>query len=119
MDVPYVVAPYEADAQLAYLEKKGIIDGILTEDSDLLVFGCKRVRYTPCCYLVVLLLIDRYYCRFSTNWTKIRSSKKSIAPDFAKSGAKLFLAANSPTTNSDGCAFSRVATISLRFPTLD
>ena len=41
LDVPYVVAPYEADAQLVYLERKGLIDGILSEDSDLLVFGCK------------------------------------------------------------------------------
>lgn len=41
--VQYVVAPYEADAQLAYLERKGIIDGILSEDSDLLVFGAKRL----------------------------------------------------------------------------
>ncbi|KAG0317542.1 Rad2 nuclease [Dissophora globulifera] len=43
--VDYVVAPYEADAQLAYLEKKGIVDGIVTEDSDLLVFGCQRVIF--------------------------------------------------------------------------
>ena len=41
--VQYVVAPYEADAQLVYLEKKGIIQGILSEDSDLLVFGAKRL----------------------------------------------------------------------------
>ena len=41
--VQYVVAPYEADAQLAYLEKKGIIQGILSEDSDLLVFGAKKL----------------------------------------------------------------------------
>ncbi|KAL8738531.1 MAG: hypothetical protein Q9181_000691 [Wetmoreana brouardii] len=41
LGVQYVVAPYEADAQLAYLEKQGIIDGILSEDSDLLVFGAK------------------------------------------------------------------------------
>ncbi|KAG4302536.1 hypothetical protein PCK1_001120 [Pneumocystis canis] len=33
----------KADAQLAYLEKQGIIDAILTEDSDLLVFGCKCI----------------------------------------------------------------------------
>ncbi|KAI9816490.1 MAG: Rad2 nuclease [Pycnora praestabilis] len=39
--VRYVVAPYEADAQLAYLERKGIIHGIISEDSDLLVFGAK------------------------------------------------------------------------------
>ncbi|WFD35309.1 hypothetical protein MCUN1_002160 [Malassezia cuniculi] len=43
--VPYVVAPYEADAQLAFLEKVGLIDGVITEDSDLLVFGCSTVLF--------------------------------------------------------------------------
>lgn len=43
--ISYVVAPYEADAQLCYLEKEGLVDGIITEDSDLLVFGCKTVLY--------------------------------------------------------------------------
>ncbi|KAG8719437.1 Rad2 nuclease [Ceratobasidium sp. 394] len=43
--VPYVVAPYEADAQLAYLEREGIVDGIVTEDSDLVIFGCKNVLF--------------------------------------------------------------------------
>ncbi|KAI1487688.1 hypothetical protein F5X96DRAFT_131374 [Biscogniauxia mediterranea] len=42
-DIPYVVAPYEADAQLVYLERHGHISGILSEDSDLLVFGAKRL----------------------------------------------------------------------------
>lgn len=41
LDVPYVVAPYEADSQLAYLEKNGIISGVISEDSDMLVFGVK------------------------------------------------------------------------------
>tara|TARA_R110002003_G_scaffold28_11_gene1599 strand:+ start:2068 stop:4038 length:1971 start_codon:yes stop_codon:yes gene_type:complete len=40
-NVQYIVAPYEADSQMAYLERKGIIDGVLSEDSDLLVFGVK------------------------------------------------------------------------------
>ncbi|KAL6705319.1 Rad2 nuclease [Coniothyrium glycines] len=40
-NIQYVVAPYEADPQLAYLERKGIINGVLSEDSDLLVFGVK------------------------------------------------------------------------------
>lgn len=44
-EVPYIVAPYEADAQLAYLERAGFVDGIITEDSDLLVFGCKNVHF--------------------------------------------------------------------------
>lgn len=41
--VKYVVAPYEADPQMVYLEKLGLVDGILSEDSDLLVFGCNRL----------------------------------------------------------------------------
>ncbi|KAI1260275.1 hypothetical protein F5Y18DRAFT_406123 [Xylariaceae sp. FL1019] len=41
--VPYVVAPYEADAQMVYLERQGIISGIISEDSDLLIFGAKRL----------------------------------------------------------------------------
>ncbi|KAL4897758.1 PIN domain-like protein [Aspergillus ambiguus] len=43
MDVQYVVAPYEADAQLVYLERQGLINGIISEDSDLLVFGARRL----------------------------------------------------------------------------
>lgn len=41
--VKYVVAPYEADPQMVYLEKIGLVDGILSEDSDLLIFGCKKL----------------------------------------------------------------------------
>ena len=41
--VKYLVAPYEADAQLVYLEKKGIIQATISEDSDLLVFGAKNL----------------------------------------------------------------------------
>ena len=41
----YIVAPYEADAQLAYLSRKGIVDIIITEDSDLLAFGAQKILY--------------------------------------------------------------------------
>ncbi|KAI9217210.1 PIN domain-like protein [Blastocladiella britannica] len=43
MDVAYIVAPYEADAQLAFLERTGKVDGILSDDSDILVFGCRTL----------------------------------------------------------------------------
>ncbi|KAL4237979.1 Rad2 nuclease [Mactra antiquata] len=43
--VDCIVAPYEADAQLAYLNKIGIADVIITEDSDLLLFGCEKVLF--------------------------------------------------------------------------
>ncbi|KAJ1674816.1 Rad2 nuclease, partial [Spiromyces aspiralis] len=43
--VEYLVAPYEADAQLAYLERQGIISAVITEDSDLLPYGFKHVFF--------------------------------------------------------------------------
>ncbi|KAJ9073858.1 Rad2 nuclease [Entomophthora muscae] len=43
--LPYVVAPYEADAQLAFLSRNGHLAAVVSEDSDLLVFECPRVIY--------------------------------------------------------------------------
>ncbi|XP_014235305.1 exonuclease 1 [Trichogramma pretiosum] len=44
-NVDCIVAPYEADAQLAYLNISGIADVIITEDSDLTLFGCKKIFF--------------------------------------------------------------------------
>ncbi|EDS31270.1 exonuclease [Culex quinquefasciatus] len=44
-NVDCVVAPYEADAQLAFLNKKGIAQVVITEDSDLMLFGCSKVLF--------------------------------------------------------------------------
>ena len=41
--IDYIVAPYEADAQIAYLIKQKIGHFVITEDSDLLLFGCDYV----------------------------------------------------------------------------
>jgi exonuclease-1 len=43
--VEYYVAPYEADAQLAYLYLTKRVHAVITEDSDLLIFGVKRVLF--------------------------------------------------------------------------
>lgn len=45
LNVDCIVAPYEADSQLAYLNISGIADVVITEDSDLTLFGCKKVHY--------------------------------------------------------------------------
>lgn len=44
-NVEYIVAPYESDAQLAYLYKQKCIDFVITEDSDLLPYGVQRVFF--------------------------------------------------------------------------
>ncbi|KAJ3686046.1 hypothetical protein LUZ61_015210 [Rhynchospora tenuis] len=47
--IEFLVAPYEADAQLAYLssleEERGGISAIITEDSDLIAYGCPSIIF--------------------------------------------------------------------------
>jgi hypothetical protein len=38
-----LTAPYEADAQMAYLARNGFVQGVVTEDSDLIAHGCASV----------------------------------------------------------------------------
>lgn len=42
LELEVVIAPYEADSQISYLVKKGIADFGVSEDSDLVVFGCPK-----------------------------------------------------------------------------
>ena len=114
-NVRYVVAPYEADAQMAYLSRKGYVDAVITDDSDLLAFGCQRVFFKmdktgqgyeisrdnfPKCTKIRLRnwtseSTSRLYC-FCLSWyfNCVRKQKKK--------------------KNSLRCAFSLVATTSTR-----
>lgn len=44
-NVDVIVSPYEADAQLAFLTNNGLADAVITEDSDLIAFGCAKVSH--------------------------------------------------------------------------
>lgn len=56
INVDSIVAPYEADGQLAYLNRSKIVDYVITEDSDLVLFGCTKILFkldlTGACVLV-------------------------------------------------------------------
>lgn len=43
LGLPVLVAPFEADGQLARLARAGAVTAVLAEDSDLLVVGCRRL----------------------------------------------------------------------------
>ncbi|XP_049724502.1 exonuclease 1 isoform X5 [Elephas maximus indicus] len=61
--VDCLVAPYEADAQLAYLNRAGIVQAIITEDSDLLAFGCKKVIKKIGHYLKMNITVPEDYIK--------------------------------------------------------
>ncbi len=43
MGVPNLVAPSEGEAQASMMSKKGLVDGVVSQDYDCLMFGAKRV----------------------------------------------------------------------------
>ena len=96
--VKYLVAPYEADAQLAYMERVGIISGIISEDSDLLVFGAqclltKLDQYGSC---VEINRADLTACRdiSLSGWSDVEFRQMAILsgcdylPSLSKMGLK-------------------------------
>ena len=43
LEIEFVVAPYEADAQMAYMVRAGLAEFAISEDSDLVAYGCPKI----------------------------------------------------------------------------
>ncbi len=44
--LPYIIAPMEAEAQCAWLDYNNLVDGVVTDDNDVFLFGGRHVyRY--------------------------------------------------------------------------
>lgn len=46
--LPYIIAPSEAEAQCAWLDANGLVDGVVTDDNDVFLFGAKHVYRCAC-----------------------------------------------------------------------
>ena len=64
LKVPYIIAPYEADAEIAFLSRTGIVDAVISEDSDTLCYRC------PC---AIFKLNDNGSCK-TVNLSELFSS---------------------------------------------
>ncbi|XP_027197152.2 exonuclease tos [Dermatophagoides pteronyssinus] len=74
-NIDCLVAPFEADAQITYLVNNNLADYAITEDSDLLAFGCKRALYkldreTERGRMVDISRLDR--CFKNLDWKKFQ-----------------------------------------------
>lgn len=70
-EIEYFVAPYESDPQMAFLSNCSHVDFVITEDSDLVVYGSRRILYKldtsgnateiiP--HIIFLPPTDNFYC---------------------------------------------------------
>jgi 5'-3' exonuclease len=58
LGIPYVVSEYEADDMCGYLYKKGLVDGCISEDTDMLVHGIGLILRN---YNTFSETVDAYY----------------------------------------------------------
>ena len=57
LNIKHIVSICEADSQLSYMFKNKQIDFVISEDSDLIVFGIKKVFYKMVFYIYSCMLM--------------------------------------------------------------
>ena len=98
--VEFVCSPYEADAQLGYMYKKKQIDFVISEDSDLLLYGVREVFYKldvnaggqGTLLVFSLLSLHRFCCFLSSDFIEsLFSVQKDIISISIESGDTKYL----------------------------
>ncbi|VDM47765.1 unnamed protein product [Toxocara canis] len=91
--VDVLVAPYESDAQLAFLTQTGMAHAVITEDSDLIAFGCERIIFkmepTGACTVYERSQLPNCLCRAladNFDFTKFRRICILAGCDYLQSG---------------------------------
>jgi 5'-3' exonuclease len=72
--IEVIQAPFEADAQLAYLSQNKLVDVVVTQDSDLIVYGCDKVW-------ILIWLFKYSFFRLFSSWKRVAIAKFSSRPN--------------------------------------
>jgi len=105
--VPYVFSPSEAEAQCAMLEQLGLVDGVVTDDSDIFLFGAQRVFRN-------MFAKDKYVERYD-----FADVKKELALDRNKLIQLAMLLGSDYTTGVQGVGPVAAVEILQAFPDAD
>lgn len=73
-NIDHIVAPYEADAQMTFLAVTKHVDAVITEDSDLIPFGCPRIIYK----------MDKFGQGVEFRYTNLQNNKEVNLTGFTK-----------------------------------
>lgn len=90
--VAYLVAPYEADSQLAYMASQGTIDSAWTVDSDFIVHGIKRTYFKVSWLTGRCFVVDYARLLNPQSWPKTREYDTLFLRELARFGAPFLLA---------------------------
>lgn len=84
--LPYITAPMEAEAQCAELVRLGLVDGVVTDDSDVFLFGGTRVykNFFNGKKNVELYLASDFEKEYNLTRDKLIASAQILGSDYAE-----------------------------------
>ena len=105
--IPFIIAPAEAEAQCAWLDANGLVDGVVTDDSDVFLFGARTVYRN--------LFDAKKYVEVYTS----ADVQRSLGLDRDRLALLALLLGSDYTTGVQGVGPVNAAEIISAFPTMD